>query len=349
MYNPLYKEYRRSSIIGLVSVILLSLTGAAIHYLRSVDDKVLLRKNQLQHVSARLDAEFTPIVIFAEAVRRTAGIKLALPPSTTDSSLSALQLASGHNISLAVTPEQRELQMLQRLWPYFELAGQAQAHLSAMYYISEQGFAINGEQQWPADVAVAFINWQQQLPAEKLHQREMSFYSEFLPEQAALTLPLYDNDILLGRLVFSLSLKTLLKPIQKADSDVHYMLLDGDGEVIHSSTNLSPQMINGHLLQVQRLDTMPWSLGLLEQKVSLFAAGLKDFLWHWLSYLLLLAGLLLLMQYRYRRRTLSGFNRLLVHTERLSKGQLQGVRHIPEGWRELFDRISQLSRSSASE
>lgn len=348
MYNPLYQEYRRSSLMGLVLVVLLSLAGATIHYLRSVDDKVLLRKSQLQHVSARLDAEFTPIVIFAEAIRRTAGIKLAMPP-TADSALHALQLDNGQTIKLTVPPEQRELQMLQRLLPYFELAGQAQAHLNGMYYISEQGFAINGQQQWPAELAAGFIHWQQQLPAEKAHQREMRFYSEFLPDQAALTLPLYENNVLLGRLVFALSLQTLLKPIQKTGSDLHYMLLDVAGEVIHSSTNLSPQMINGHLLQVQRLETMPWSLGLLEQKVSLFAAGVKDFLWHWLSYLLLLAGLLLFMQYRYRHHTLSAFNRLLVHTQRLSKGQLQGVRRIPDGWRELFDRISLLSRQSGSE
>jgi sensor c-di-GMP phosphodiesterase-like protein len=127
------------------------------------------------------------------------------------------------------------------------------------------------------------------------------------------------------------------------------MLLETSGELIHSSTSLSSHMISGHMLQVQRLNTMPWSVALLEQKSSLFAAGVKDFFWHWLTYLGLLGMLLAFMQYRYRRRTLSAFRRLLVHTDRLFKGQMQGVRHVPEGWRELFDRICELARRAPSE
>lgn len=349
MYNPVYHEYRRSTLFGCILIVLLSLTGAAIHYLRSVDDKVVLSKNQLINVSARIDAEFTPVLTFAEAIKRSALLKLTLPPEPTETQINVLQLSSRQNASLTVTAEQNELQMLQRLWPYFELASQVQSHLVGMYYISEQGFAVNGESRWPDYVADQFSLWLQQLPDDMSYQSDITFHSEFLPEQAALMVPLYVDDVRLGRLVFALSLQTMLSPLQRQNNGVQYMLLDASGEVIHSSTSLSPQMISGHMLQVQRLNTMPWSVALLEQKTSLFAAGVKDFLWHWLTYLVLLGTLLALMQYRYRRRTLSAFNRLLVHTDRLLKGQLHGVRHIPEGWRELFDRICQLQRQPPSE
>lgn len=349
MFNPVYHEYRRSTLFGCILVLLLSVTGAAIHYLRSVDDKVLLSKNQLINVSAQIDAEFTPVLTFAEAIRRFAVAKLSLAPSDTAAQLNVLQLSNGQNTSLDVTAKHAELQMLQRLWPYFELASQAQSHLLAVYYISEQGFAVNGEDRWPDYIADQFIHWLQQDSADMPYQRDLAFHAEFLPQQAALTLPVYFNDARVGRLVFALSLQTMLAPLQKQNSGAQFMLLDTSGEVIHSSTSLSPHMISGHMLQVQRLNTMPWSVALLEQKSSLFAAGVKDFFWHWVTYLVLLGALLALMQYRYRRRTLSAFSRLLVHTDRLFKGQIQGVRHIPEGWRELFDRICELARRSPSE
>ncbi len=344
MNNPVYHEYRRSMLFGLILVLLLSVTGATIHYLRSVDYKVLRSKDKLNIITARLDSEFTPVLTFAEAIRRMAIIKLGLPPAEHDTEITVLQLGSAQNSHLSVTAEQTELQMLQRLWPYFELASQAQSHLVGMYYISERGFAVNGQARWPDYVADQFTQWLRQQPAEMPYQRDMAFYGEFLPQQAALTLPLYFNDVKLGRFVFALSLQTMLTPLHKQNTGIQFMLLDSSGDVIHSSTSLSPEMISGHMLQVQRLNTMPWSLALLEQKASLFAAGVKDFLWYWFTYLIMLASLLAAMQYRYRRRTLSAFNRLQVHIDRLLQGQAQGVRHIPHGWRDIFERISQLAQ-----
>lgn len=347
MINPIYHEYRRSSLMGAILVLILSLLGAAVHYIRSVDSTVLSSKDKLAVIGMQLDTEFRPILTFAEAVRRTAEAKLNLPPLTTDSTITVLQLASGSVTDVAVNEQQSELQMLLRLWPYFELAPQAQPHLVAMYYVSEQGFVVNGQNRWPDYVADQFILWQQQVAAPA-YQRDMLYYTEFLPQQAALALPLYANDVKLGRFVFAVSLQTVLAPLQNNNTGSRFMLLDTTGEVIHSSTALSATEVDGHMLQVQRLSSMPWSVALLEQKTSLFAAGVKEFVWHWLSYLLLLTALLLVMQYRYRRRTLSAVNRLLLHIERLVKGQTQGVRHVPQGWHEVFDRVCQLTQRSGS-
>ena len=346
MINPTYHEYRRSSLMGAMFVLILSLLGGAVHYIRSVDNTVLSGKDKLAVIGMQLDTEFRPILTFAEAVRRTAAAKLSLPPMTTDSTITVLQLAGGSVTELPVNSQQAELQMLLRLWPYFELAPLAQPHLVAMYYVSEQGFVVNGQDRWPDYVADQFILWQQQQAAAPAYQHEMLYHTEFLPQQAALTLPLYANDMKLGRFVFAVSLQTVLAPLQDNKTGSRFMLLDTSGDVIHSSTALSASEVDGHMLQVQRLNSMPWSVALLEQKTSLFAAGIEEFVWHWLSYLLLLTALLLAMQYRYRRRTLSAINRLLVHIERLVKGQTQGVRHVPQGWHEVFERVYQLAQRS---
>ena len=111
MINPVYYEYRRSTLLGVILVLLLSLAGAVVHYLRSVDDRVARSQQQLQALSVQLDAEFSPVLVFAEAVRRTALTKLALPAPDTTTELTVLQLNSVQSETLS-TAEDVELQML---------------------------------------------------------------------------------------------------------------------------------------------------------------------------------------------------------------------------------------------
>src|SRR5690606_19591765 len=70
MKNPIYIEYRRSTLLGIILVLLLSALGAVVHYIRSLDDNVLQTKFRLSAVGNQLDSEFTPVLAFMEAVRR---------------------------------------------------------------------------------------------------------------------------------------------------------------------------------------------------------------------------------------------------------------------------------------
>ncbi|WP_166839260.1 hypothetical protein [Rheinheimera pleomorphica] len=348
MKNPVYYEYRRTAVFGTVLLLLLASLGATLHYLRSVEARVTQTKQRLLAVSNQLDAEFAPVLAFGEAVRRAALAKLTLTLQAVpnETLLPLLQLNSGQTVQVRVVAAdgttQPELMMLYQLQPYFELAQQAQPHLVGMYYISEQGFVYNGQPKWSDYIADQLLQWHENTGTEPSYERELVFYSEFLSQQAAVSLPLYADDKKLGRFVFALALQPMLAPMYQQHANTEFMLLDQSGEVISSSTSSALQSINEHLLQIQRLRTMPWSLGLLEQKTSLFAAGLADFIWHWLSYATLMLLLLLALQYRYRRRTLSPLNRLLIHIDRLEQGQLQGVRHVPSGWAEVFDKIARL-------
>jgi hypothetical protein len=353
MKNPVYYEYRRSTLFGLILIVVLSGLGAAVHYLRSVDDKVVQTKSRLAAVSSQLDTEFAPVLAFMEATRRAALVKLALPAEVADFSVPVLQLDSGQTQQLALSTEDgsvsAELQMLHRLQPYFELAKDTQPHLVGVYYLSEQGYAYNGMPKWSDYIVDQLLQWHNNIDPEPGYERGQIFYSEFLSEQAAVLLPLYVADKKIGRFVFALSLQPMLAPMYRQHQDSEFMLLDQSGKVINSSTSKAVQSINEHMLQIQRLESMPWSLALLEQKTSLFAAGINAFIWHWCSYALLLGVFLLAIQFRYRHRTLSPANRLLIHIERLGNGQVQGVRHVPRGWAEVFDRISQLAQGKSSE
>lgn len=347
MKNPVYIEYRRSTVLGVILLLLLSAFGAAAHYIRSLDDKVLQTKVRLAAVGSQLDSEFTPVLAFMEAVRRASLLKMALPAPDTAASLLLLQLNNGQSDMVTLTGSDdvdAEQLMLLRLQPYFELAQETQPHLVGMYYFSERGFAYNGQAKWSDYIVDHLLQWYQQNMPEPAYERGQIFFSQFLPQQAAVMLPLYAEDKKLGHFVFALALEPLLAPVYQQHKDAEFVLLDQSGQLINSSMAQPPASIDQHVLQIQRLNTMPWSLGLLEQKTSLFAAGIKEFVWYWFSYALLLALFLLGMQYRYRLRTLAPANRLLVHIERLSQGRSQGVRHIPYGWNEVFDRISRLKQ-----
>lgn len=348
MKNPIYYEYRRSTLLGLILVLVLSGLGAMLHYLRSVDDKVLQTKTRLAAVSSQLDTEFAPVLAFMEATRRAALVKLSLPAAPSAVTLPLLQFDSGRVRQVPLATEEgdinAELQMLQRLQPYFELAQDTQPHLVGVYYLSEQGYAYNGMPKWSDYIVDQLVFWHNNNAPEPGYERGQVFYAEFLPQQAAVMLPLHVADKKMGRFVFAISLEPLLAPMYQQYKNSEFMLLDQSGNVISSSTSRVVESINEHMLQIQRLETMPWSLALLEQKTSLFAAGLSEFFWHWLTYAVLLGLLLAAIQFRYRRRTLSPASRLLIHIDRLTKGQSQGVRHVPQGWSEVFERISQLSQ-----
>ena len=76
MKNPLYIEYRRSTLLGIILVLLLSALGAVVHYVRSLDDNVVQTKFRLSTVGNQLDSEFTPVLAFMEAVRRASLLKM---------------------------------------------------------------------------------------------------------------------------------------------------------------------------------------------------------------------------------------------------------------------------------
>lgn len=351
MKNPVFIEYRRSTVLGIILLLILSLLGATIHYFRSIDSRVVQTQVRLASVSNQLDSEFAPMLAFMEAVRRAGLMKLTVPEQPPEVSLPVLMLNKGLEARLDVTDAEgnvnAELLMLLRLQLYFELALEAQPHLAGMYYLSEQGFVYNGLPKWSDYIADQVLLWHQNNLSEPVYERGQIFFAEFLPQQAAVMLPLYAEDKKLGQFVFAMALEPLLTGVYKQYPDIEFMLLDQSGQLITSSMAQSPQSINQHMLQIQRLNTLPWSLALLEQKTSLFAAGINDFIWHWLSYMLLLGVFLLAMQYRYRQRILFPSKRLIIHIERLAKGQQPGVRRVPYGWNEVFEKVRTLNNDVA--
>jgi len=350
MNNPAYTEYKRSSLLGALLVLALSLLGATAHYLLTIDNKVIHSKGLLDNAAQQLDSTLLPLMGFAEALRRNAQVKLQLPAIQNDDSLPVLSFNTTDTEPLPLYSENAalnlELQMLLRLQPYFELAGETQPLVKGLYYVSEQGFAYNGTAKWPDYLAEQLVKWQQDMARTISFERDLVFYSYFSPQQAVMLVPLSYQDKKLGSFLYIVATDNLLATVHNQYPQLDFMLLDQSGELVGGAGNIQrPQRADEHMLQVQRLSSTPWSLAVLERKTNVFAAGLQTFFWHWLGYLLLLGALLLALQLRYKKRTVSAVGRLIVHIDRLSAGKPHGVRHIPQGWAGVFDKVYQLHDS----
>uniref|UniRef100_A0A486XSN3 Uncharacterized protein n=1 Tax=Rheinheimera sp. BAL341 TaxID=1708203 RepID=A0A486XSN3_9GAMM len=342
MKNPIYYEYKRASVLGAYLVLILASVGATLHYLSSVDEQVLYNKNKLDAASQQFDSQMAPLLAFAQSMRRAALLKLALEPAPEAEYLTLLSLESGQTSVQTATAEQPEWLMLQKLQPYFELLSDAQAVVIASYYVSAQGVAYNGSEKWSDYRAESLILWHKQRAKTVQFETDLVFEPRFSAQHAAVVVPLNYQGKLLGSFVYVLDTEAMLAPIFSHFPLLDFMLLDQSGAVITGSQAQPPQSVAQHLLHIQRLNTVPWSLAVIERKTNVFAAGLATFFLHWFSYALLLTILLLAMRYRFKTRTLSPVSRLLIHVERLAEGQSRGVRHIPHGWTEIFDQIYHL-------
>ncbi|WNO62134.1 hypothetical protein [Rheinheimera sp. MMS21-TC3] len=348
MKNPVYVEYQRVKLIASVLIVTLSLLGAFSHYLRAVDDSVIQTKLRLNSASSQLDDKFSALLAYATALQKTAQLKLLLPAMADDNMISLLSFSAAETIKVSLLDTQQplhaELNMLQRLQPYFDLVTEVQPFISNIYYVSEQGYAYNGLPRWSDYIAEQLLSWQNSTNQKSSFSQDSLFYPDFMQQQALLQVPLYANNKKIGRFLFALDLKQLLKPVYTLYADTDLMLLDQAGSLIPESTSRKLPQIDQHLLHVQRLNNTPWSLAVLEPKLSLFTSGIKVFSLHFISYLVLLSIFFVLMQYRFKRRVLSPVNRLFIHIERLAKNDINGVRRVPLGWNDIFDKVYRLAQ-----
>ncbi|WP_333607934.1 cache domain-containing protein [Arsukibacterium sp.] len=351
MLIPAYSDYRRTLKMGHILIFCLSLLAALVHYVLGLDNRLAQSRLQLSMLSMQLDSQFAPIVNYGQMMQNVARLKWQLAQDSaaqTEATLPILRLAKQDLVSQPLadselTAMQRaELAMLQQLAPYFELAANSQPFVTGLYYVSEQGFAFHGQAKWSDYVAESLARWTES-SKEKTYDRHQTFYANFLPEQSALSQPLFIDERKVGRFILAVQLDPMLAALQKIQTDTQFMLLDQTGELVASSHSRHTLQLDKHLLQVQRLNSAPWSLAVLERKQTLLTSGASRFIAVWLSYWVLLLVMLLLWQMRHRQKVLSPLHRLTLHVERLAEAKT-GVRHIPRGWESLFTKINELTK-----
>ncbi|WP_019675087.1 hypothetical protein [Arsukibacterium perlucidum] len=345
MSSPAYVVYNRTVRFSLLIILLLSFTAAFVQFLLQFNASLKHNQRQLEMFAQQIDAQVNPVLQFAEAVKTRAqlGMQLADPAAgqiavmsltTTDVMLQELSADSA--------PHNQELQMLLQLQPYFDIAPASIAPLKNLYYLSEQGFAFNGQRKWSDYIVEQLIAWlQRHQRSENNYDRNPVFYKDFILEQAAMSVPFYVNERKIGRFVLALELAPLLANLEKHNPDRYFLLLDQAGNVIASSKFINSDNLEQYQLQIQRLAGLPWSVALIDKRSSVFNAGLGSFMLYWLSYAGVLLALAWILARRYKRKIMGPLQRLSIHIDRLANDQA-GVRRVPDGWQDLFERVSQL-------
>ncbi|SNY60156.1 hypothetical protein SAMN06297280_0022 [Arsukibacterium tuosuense] len=350
MSSPAYTVYNRTVKFSLLIILLLSFFAAFIQFLLQFSTSVKSNQQQLEMFSQQMDAQLTPVLQFAEAVKNRAQLAVQLTAPAEDK-IPVLSLTTGdlilHQLAGDSEPLNQELQMLMQLQPYFDIAPASITSLKDLYYVSEQGYAYNGQHKWSDYVVEQLMEWlQRNQRSENGYDRNPVFYKDFILEQAAMSVPFYVNERKTGRFVLALELAPLLESLEKNNPDRYFLLLDQAGNVVASSEFINGDNLEQYQLQIQRLAGLPWSIALIDKRRSLFSAGLGSFILHWLSYAAVLLLLAWLLAKRYKRKIMGPLQRLSIHIDRLANEQA-GVRRIPDGWQDLFERVSQLRASDS--
>ncbi|MBV2129044.1 hypothetical protein [Arsukibacterium indicum] len=345
MSSPAFVVYTRTVRFSILIILMLSFAAAFIQFLLQFNSNFKNSQLQLEMFSQQMDAQISPVIQFAQAVTNRAqlGIQRAV---SDESQIPVLSLTTGdlvqQKLNADSAPLNQELQMLLQLQPYFDIAPASISPLKDLYYVSEQGYAYNGQHKWSDYVIEQLTDWLQRYQrSENGYDRNPVFYKDFILEQAAMSVPFYVNERKIGRFVLALELAPLLANLERNNPDRYFLLLDQAGNVVASSKFINGDNLEQYQLQIQRLADLPWSLALIDKRGSALGSGLASFILHWFSYAAVLMLLAWLLARRYKRKIMGPLQRLSIHIDRLANEQA-GVRRIPDGWQDLFEKISEL-------
>jgi hypothetical protein len=349
MSSPALTVYNRTVRYSVLVIVMLSFTAAFIQFLLQFNSNLNHSQQQLEMFAQQMDAQISPVLQFAGAVvsRAQLGVQLV----AEEEQIPLLSLTTGdvfqQELSADTASLNQELQMLLPLQPYFDIAPASISPLKDLYYISEQNYAYNGQHKWSDYVIEQLAAWlQRNQRLDNGYDRNPVFYKDFILKQAAMSVPFYVNERKIGRFVLALELAPLLANLERNNPDRYFLLLDQAGNIVASSKFINGDNLEQYQLQIQRLADLPWSLALIDKGRSVLGAGLISLLLHWLSY----AGVLLLLAWllarRYKRKIMGPLQRLSVHIDRLANDQA-GVRRIPDGWQDMFERITELKTTDS--
>lgn len=345
MSSPALVVYNRTVRFSILIIIMLSFAAAFIQFLLQFSSNLKSSQLQLEMFSQQMDAQISPVIQFAKAVTSRAQLGIQLNKAA-ENKIAVLSLTTGDVVQQRLSADNeslnQELQMLLQLQPYFDIAPASISPLKDLYYISEQGYAYNGQHKWSDYVIEQLAEWLQRYQRlDNGYDRNPVFYKDFILEQAAMSVPFYVNERKIGRFVLALELAPLLANLERNNPDRYFLLLDQAGSIVASSKFINGDNLEQYQLQVQRLADLPWSLALIDKQGSALSSGLASFILHWFSYAAVLLLLAWLLARRYKRKIMGPLQRLSIHIDRLANEQA-GVRRIPDGWQDLFEKISEL-------
>lgn len=335
MQNPATSDFQRNLRIALVFILLLSVGAAFIHFLLTLDQRMTRQAKQLELKALQLDIQLAPLLKLSEWLQQQAKSQ----PDVVTALPLTLYNRDGQTLTEADTQQRVsvvERSFLQANTGAFNASRLLYPWLERVLYTSDGGFIYLQPQQLSLLQIQALRPWL----AGNVSADNKVVLSKSDDNKLIFSTPLKFTSGETGRLLFVVDIPALLLPLQKVTPEADFLLLDESGQILGGTVAASSQL-EQRLLQLQRIGQQPLSLVMLEQRHGLISEGMAGFLGYWFGYLFVLAAALLAFFYRYKQKVLQPLQRLGIHIERLARNQ-GGVRHIPGGWEEMFDKITRL-------
>ncbi len=349
--NPLLNEQKRLRRNSVVLLLLLAASMALLDYLIALSDRQALRQAQLNAATADLDHQLLPLLHLTHALQQEAELMLQQGGQ-------AAQLKAGHVTALpsadsagAVTPlTAGEISLLNQLEPWFRQQLKSSRYLRNISYISADGQLFQLSDRGAAAAETARVAFRQinSLPLLTINAEPVNLIAVNQENQIfALHSVVRNNKNIVGHLLLEIDLAAILKQATIPQTGSTLMLMDKDAAVLIAAKDnqlSSTALYDGQDANdsLQHLDIVPLVLHIQPDRLHDTQMELKRFFAELLFYSVPLLVLYLYMLFRFKRKVLRPITRLLIHTARLERGDVHGVRHVPLEWEAVFKQTEQL-------
>lgn len=354
--NPLHLEYKKAQRTTLLLVLLLALSAAAIDYFWTLQQRLSQRQAMLHSATEDLEHQLIPMLELLKFLHQDAEQQLTLATDAhTEQPLVGLswQVAKTSQGQLSTA----EVAMLQQLQPLLQLSQRTVVGVKQLSYLSAAGVWYQPQAQAsPSAEQLSKQYWQQYEKQQRLTMPVIALKKiNTTPASYLLSIGVFRQQQLIGELLLDVDLPAILHKTAKAQQDAQLQLFDEGGNIVLAvakgellATESYDALIH-HSDQLKMLSSLPLSLHIALDHHKIFSTEVIDFVVHFFLFLLALLLLLAYCRRRYRVKVLSPFQRLLVHIERLLRGDAQGVRNVPTDWQPLFRQVEQLKPHEADQ
>lgn len=341
--NPLVQEYRRSSRRGWFLVFALSLALGSISFVHQHQQRIEARQQLLNVVALDLQHQLQPYFHLLKTLQLDAGLYLnrEVPPEKLEPT-QLLALSDNQQNQLLPT----EVNMLVGMKAQVQAFSHSVAGIKQLGYHSLRGF-------W-FDAAPIESNRREQMqqltaPLGELNSKladVSSWAVNAARDGIAIALPVRHNS-LLGYWVVQIDVIALLKELNQIENHASIMLMNDTA--VPLVTVQDAQLVDNNFDGLHQSDLFqgvsgtPFMLHIQPDNAESVRSALWLFFTQWMLFLCVLTLLHLYQRYRFKKKVLGPFGRLVTHWNRLERGDAVGVRHVPAEWKPWFEQADRIA------
>ncbi|OBP16601.1 hypothetical protein A5320_04185 [Rheinheimera sp. SA_1] len=347
--NPLHTEYKRSQLRTFIVVLCLAFSAAVFDYFIALNQRIAQQQNLLNSAVEDLEHQFSPLLHLMTVLKADAELSLlAEQPSDASKPLTGM-LWSVVAEQPDATLSDAEVAMLQQLMPKLQHSQRSTVVIRQFSYVSNSGvWYSTNDGRTAAQELQSELYWEQKQQQHKLGLPDIRLHKVDAAEAIfLLAIPLQKKEQHVGELLLELDLAFMLKLVAKAQQGARVQLMNDVGQALLTVEKMQvvpvqPQDLIHHSDNLKSLEQLNLTLHLEPVHIASVSSELMSFMGHVLLYLATLMLLAIYLRRRFKTKVLSPFHRLLVHIERLRRGDIQGVRNIPADWGQVFQQVEQI-------